>query len=299
MRSFLPSFDLRRAANLDEALALLAREPGEWRPFAGGTDLMVSLEAGSLSHHKFISLWGIPELRGVTSRDGTVSIGALTTYTDLLQHPLVNAEFPLICEAAAQTGGVATQNRGTVGGNIANASPAADTPPALLVYDAEIELISARGSRTVSYDRFHAGYKTMDLAPDEIIARVNLRRRTGWTGMYRKVGTRRAQAIAKVCFAAAARLDGDRVQDVRIAFGSVAPTVVRAKQTESAIAGKVLDAATVAAALQATAADIAPIDDIRSTARYRGFVARQLVHAFLRSLIRFPYAEDKLRRPED
>ena len=151
MRSFLPSFDLRRPESLDAALATLAGEVGAWRPFAGGTDLMVLMEAGALRHQRFISLWGIPELRGVTVTDDTVSIGAMTTYTDLMRHPVVQAEFPLLVDAASQTGGVATQNRGTVGGNIANGSPAADTPPALLVYDAELELISVRGSRRVAY----------------------------------------------------------------------------------------------------------------------------------------------------
>ena len=130
-----------------------------------------------------------------------LSIGAMTTYTDVLMHPVIRDEFPLLCEAAAQTGGIATQNRGTIGGNVANASPAADTPPALLVYDAELELISVRGARRVPYDRFHTGYKTTELAADELIARVHLPRgRQGWTSSYRKVGTRRAQAIAKVCF---------------------------------------------------------------------------------------------------
>src|SRR5688500_4417567 len=206
----------------------MARAPGVWRPFAGGTDLMVLLDAGALTHDRFLDIWGLRELRGIQRTPETLVIGALTTYTDLLNHPVVRAEFPLLCDAASQTGGVATQNRGTIGGNIGNASPAADTPPALLVYDAELELLSARGSRRVRYDRFHTGYKTSVLAPDELIARIHLPRGARWTVAYRKVGTRRAQAIAKVCFAAAARLDGGTVADVRIAFGSVAPTVVRA-----------------------------------------------------------------------
>lgn len=285
MRSYLPSFELRRAATLDEALVTLAREPGVWRPFAGGTDLMVTLDAGTLRHQCYISLWGISELRGVQISETTVSIGALTTYTDLLTHPLVQAEFPLICEAAAQTGGVATQNRGTIGGNIANGSPAADTPPALLVYDATLELLSARGARTVPYDRFHTGYKTCDLADDELIARIHLLRgRRGWTEMYRKVGTRRAQAIAKVCFAAAARVDGGVVQDIRLALGSVAPTVLRATATERVLRGKLLESRIAADAAESLMTEIAPIDDIRSTARYRAFVARQLLLAFLQSL---------------
>ena len=292
MRSFLPAYDLVRPATLDAALAMLAEDPGKWKPFAGGTDLMVLLEAGALKHDCFVSLWGLAELRGIDATDATLAIGALTTYTDLLNNSLVRAEFPLLCEAATQTGGVATQNRGTVGGNIANASPAADTPPALLVYDAELELRSVRGVRRVPYAGFHTGYKTMDLAADEIIVRIHLpRKRNGWTAGYRKVGTRRAQAIAKVCFAAATRLEGKVVQDVRLAFGSVAPTVVRATTTEATIRGTELTPQTMAVAADALTAEIAPIDDIRSTARYRAFVARQLLIEFLSSR-----ASDKIKR---
>jgi CO/xanthine dehydrogenase FAD-binding subunit len=285
MRSFLPSYELVRPRTVDAVLTALADEPGSWRPFAGGTDLMVLLEAGALKHQRFINLWGLSELRGIAATEGTLSIGALTTYTDLLNSALVRAEFPLLCEAAAQTGGIATQNRGTVGGNIANASPAADTPPALLVYDAELELQSRRGIRRVPYSRFHTGYKTMDLAPDEIIARIHLPRdRNGWIAAYRKVGTRRAQAIAKVCFAVAARMDGAVVQDIRIALGSVAPTVVRAVATEAGLRAKPLTAAVAAAAADLLSTEISPIDDIRSTARYRAFVTRQLLLGFLQSL---------------
>ena len=293
MRSFLPSFELRRPSSLADALDLLAREPGAWRPFAGGTDVMVMLEAGLLRQERFINLWGIPELRGMQADDKALTIGALTTYTDLLAHPMVQAEFPLVRDAARETGGVATQNRGTIGGNIGNASPAADTPPALIVYDAELELQSVRGVRRVPYDKFHTGYKTSALAPDEIIARIRLPRRSTPLGtppgrmrreMFRKVGTRRAQAIAKVCFAATAQVEAGVVGDIRLAFGSVAPAVVRAVATEAAVRGKRVDSAIEKRAVEALQTEIAPIDDLRSTARYRMFVARQLLIAFLRSL---------------
>jgi CO/xanthine dehydrogenase FAD-binding subunit len=269
---------------LTDALATLAREPDVWRPFAGGTDLMVLLESGMLSHQRFISLWGLPELRGIEVGKNVVSLGALTTYTDLLEHSVIRTDFPLLCDAAAQTGGVATQNRGTLGGNIGNASPAADTPPALLVYEAELELLSASGARRVPYDRFHTGYKTSVLAPGEIIARIHLPRREGWTATFRKIGTRRAQAIAKICFAGAAAVDGRTVRDVRIAFGSVAPTVVRARNAEGSLRGRDLTDEAATAAVEALAADITPIDDIRSTARYRLEVAGRLLAEFLSAL---------------
>ena len=284
MRSFLPTYDLICPTTLTDALATLAREPDVWRPFAGGTDLMVLLESGMLSHQRFISLWGLPELRGIEVGKNVVSLGALTTYTDLLEHSVIRTDFPLLCDAAAQTGGVATQNRGTLGGNIGNASPAADTPPALLVYEAELELLSASGARRVPYDRFHTGYKTSVLAPGEIIARIHLPRREGWTATFRKIGTRRAQAIAKICFAGAAEVDGRTVRDVRIAFGSVAPTVVRARNAEGSLRGRDLTDEAATAAVEALAADITPIDDIRSTARYRLEVAGRLLAEFLSAL---------------
>jgi CO/xanthine dehydrogenase FAD-binding subunit len=273
---------MRSAATLDEALSLLAQEPGEWTPFAGGTDLMVLLEAGKLAHRRFLSIWSVPELRRITSTADAVVIGALATYTDLLRHEILAAEFPLICAAARETGAVAIQNRGTVGGNIANASPAADLPPALLVYDAVIEMASVRGRRRVDYSSFHRGYKQMDLAADELIVNVTVPRgRAGWRQVYRKVGTRRAQAISKICFAAAADVDEGIVRDVRIALGSVAPTVVRALATEAALRGQPLGPATMQAARVALLNDIAPIDDIRSTAAYRQRVAGNLLEGFL------------------
>jgi CO/xanthine dehydrogenase FAD-binding subunit len=282
MRSYLPAFDLHAPRNLTDALDMLALQPGYWRPFAGGTDLMVLLEAGKLEPAHYLSLWHLDELRGIEVTDAEIVMGPLTTYTDVLRSTPLQTECPLLCRAAAETGGVATQNRGTIGGNIANASPAADTPPPLLVYDAELDLISVRGLRRVSYSRFHLGYKRMDLAPDELIRSVRVRRgRGGWHQVFRKVGTRRAQAISKVCFAAALETAGTAVKDIRIAYGSVAPTVVRAAHAEAAIRGRIADATVVAAARAALERDIAPIDDMRSTARYRSQVAANLLSDFL------------------
>jgi len=281
VRSWLAQYEMRRAASLEEALSLLAREPGAWTPFAGGTDLMVLLEAGTLPKRRFLSIWSIPELRAITRTEQSIVIGALATYTDLLRDDVLLAEFPLICEAARETGAVAIQNRGTIGGNIANASPAADLPPALLVYDAVLEIGSAHGRRRVEYSAFHRGYKQMDLAADELIVSVSLPRgRAGWRQIYRKVGTRRAQAISKICFAAAADTDQGMVRDVRIALGSVAPTVIRAVGTEAALRGQPLGSATLQAARAALLHDIAPIDDLRSTAAYRQRVAGNLLEGF-------------------
>lgn len=281
----LDRYQLVSPGSLQEALDDFARHPGA-RPFAGGTDLMVLLEAGQLPPGRYVSLQRWPELVRITPTETGISIGALTTYSEIQESPRLEREYPLLAVAARETGGRATQNRGTIGGNIANASPAADTPPVLLVYDAELEIVSAAGTRRVPYERFHNGYKQMDLAPGEIIARIHLPSRTSWLppggrDYYRKVGTRRAQAIAKVCFAGAIRMEGGAIRNVRIALGSVAPTVVRAFATEESLRGQVLDPGTIAAAERTLLSEIAPIDDIRSTARYRARVAGNLLREFL------------------
>lgn len=281
MRTWLTGYELRQAPSLEEALRVMADEPGAWAPFAGGTDLMVLMEAGKLSRKRYLNIWNLRELCGIRVANAEVVIGALTTYTELLEDATLRAEFPLVCAAARETGAVAIQNRGTVGGNIANASPAADLPPALLVYDAELTVRSVRGERRIRYDEFHKGYKVMDLAPDELITAVTVPRgRSAWRQTYRKVGTRRAQAISKVCFAAGASIQNGEISDVRIALGSVAPTVVRCRRTEDALRGHAVDTDTTSARA-ALEAEIAPIDDIRSNARYRRLVAGNLLEEFI------------------
>lgn len=285
MRSYVPGYELLAPRNLADALDRMAAQPGEWKPFAGGTDLMVLLEAGKLPHRKFLSLWNLPELRGIASTPEHVKLSALTTYSEIRRHEVLRREFPLLCQAAAETGSVATQNRGTLGGNIANASPAADSPPALFVYDAELELVSTTGARCVPYRGFWRGYKQIDLRSDELICAIRLPRNQNFSKhFYRKVGTRKAQAISKVCFAGAARTEGGRIMDVRIALGSVAPTVLRAAETEKILRGEKLAPPILQAAQQALTREIAPIDDIRSTARYRLRVAQHLLAEFCESL---------------
>jgi CO/xanthine dehydrogenase FAD-binding subunit len=285
MRSYVPAYEMEAPRDLATALEWMAREPGAWKPFAGGTDLMVLLEAGKLPHRKFVNIWGLPELRGIEVTPAHVTLGALTTYTELRRREIIAREFPLLCQAAAETGSVATQNRGTLGGNIANASPAADSPPALFVYDAELELVSTSGARWVPYHGFWSGYKQMDLRSDELIRRIRLpREKSGWKQYYRKVGTRRAQAISKVCFAGAARVDAGRIVDVRIALGSVAPTVSRTVETEKTLRGKRLSPAILRVAQEVLAREIAPIDDMRSTSRYRRRVAQNLLAEFCEAL---------------
>lgn len=284
MRAYLPSYQLVTPRNLSDALELFAREPSVWKPLAGGTDLMVLLEAGKLAHRNYVNIWNLNELRGIEVANAQVTIGALTTYTQIQSHPVLRSEFPMLCQAASETGGLAIQNRGTLGGNIANASPAADSPPALLVYDAELELVSALGSRRVPYPGFHTGYKKMNMQPDELLARIRLPRTTkNLKYYYRKIGARKAQAISKVCFAAAASSDGERLNEVRIALGSVAPIPIRCVETEAFLRGQLIDQLP-GLGKAALAREIVPIDDIRSTANYRIRVSLNLLDDFLSSL---------------
>ena len=168
LRSYVPAYQMETPRDLSDALERIAREPGAWKPFAGGTDLMVLLEAGKLSHRRFLNIWKLPELRGIEETPAHMTLGALTTYTETRGNKTLAREFPLLCRAAAETGSVATQNRGTLGGNIANASPAADSPPALLVYNADLELVSGNGSRWLPYHGFWTGYKQTQLATRRI-----------------------------------------------------------------------------------------------------------------------------------
>lgn len=287
MRGYVPDCDVRTPASLAEALELLAAEPGIWRPMAGGTDLMVPFNAGNLPYQRFLDLSRIEALRGITEDDGSICFGAFTTFSEMRDFPGVHRHFPNLVKSARVTGALAIQNRGTLGGNIANASPAADTPPSLLAYDAELELVSSRGTRRVPYEAFHRGYKQMDLASDELVAKIRVPKPQGLGfHFYRKVGTRQAQAISKVCLAAYARIEAGRVAEIRIGLGSVAPTPLRARQAEALLRGQPVAELPVAAAREALMADICPIDDIRSTARYRRVVSGNVLEQMLAELAR-------------
>ena len=285
MRAHIPSYRLISPATLAEALIILGNEEPSWKPFAGGTDLMVLLEAGKLPHKNYLNIWKLPELRGIEVTDACVSLGALTTYTEIQRHEILRAEFPMLCQAAKETGGIAIQNRATLGGNIVNASPAADSPPALLAYDAELELVSKRGERRIPYFKFHTAYKQMDKRPDELLRAIRLPRAPNQlTHYYRKVGTRKAQAISKVCFAAVGSMTDGKIESVRIAFGSIAPIPFRCVQTENALRNQTIDSEIVAATKTALASEISPIDDLRSTRDYRLRVSLNLLEDFINEL---------------
>ena len=285
MRSNPSEYEFIAPGSLQAVVSLLATEPGTWLPIAGGTDLMVVYAAGKLSARKLVSIWNLAELRVIEILPGEVRIGAGCTYTDLRRNDILACEFPLFASAAAWTGGVANQNRGTLGGNIVNASPAADSLPALLVYGATLVLVSTRGEREVPYTNFHHGYKKHTLAPDELIRTIRLPRNfANYISYSRKVGARRAQAISKVCIAALANVRDGVIEDARIALGSVAPVPLRLTETERLLTGQKLDAQLVRAAAETVATQIQPIDDIRSTIQYRTAVAANLVAEFVEAL---------------
>jgi len=285
MRSNPSEYEIIAPGSLPAIMSLLAKEPGVWLPIAGGTDVMVLYAAGKLPARKLVSIWNLPELRRIEVTADEIRIGAGCTYSDLRAHELIGSEFPLLSSAARWTGAIANQNRGTLGGNIVNASPAADSLPALFVYDAELIAVSVRGERRLPYAGFHTGYKTTLLAPDELIRSVCLPRRfSGYFSHARKVGARNAQAISKVCIAAAGRLENGLVEDVRIAMGSVAPVPLRLAETERVVKGRAIASDLLLLAAKTAAGEIRPIDDIRSTARYRATVAGNLVVEFLTRL---------------
>jgi CO/xanthine dehydrogenase FAD-binding subunit len=287
MRGDPAAHDLIAPGNLSAVLEILAAEPGQWTPIAGGTELMVTFAAGRLNAKKLVSLWGIPDLRTIETTAESVAIGAAATFLELRRHAVIAAELPLLARAASWIGSVANQSRATLGGNLVNGSPAADSSPALLAYDAEIEFISMRGRRRVPYAQFHTGYKRNVLAADELLYAIHVPRRFARHHHYlRKVGTRRAMAVAKVALGATALLEKGMIREIRLGAACLAPYPARLLQTEAALLGQPITGESVEAARRALLGEVQPIDDIRSTAEYRGRVAANLLDEFLLELRR-------------
>jgi xanthine dehydrogenase small subunit len=259
--------------SLREALRMLHAE-GPLTPMAGCTDLYVALNFGELKGKTFLNLWPLAQLRRIAVGEGVLSIGALCTYTDLMRSRLVQRRVPMLVAAAREVGGPQIQNRGTIGGNIANASPAGDTLPVLAVAGATVVLGSIRGQRRVLFTEFYTAYRRTVISPDELIVAVEIPEIEGrqW---FRKVGTRAAQAISKVVMAA---VDAGPGGAPRIAVGSVAPTVVRLPRTEAALASGM----SIGDAQRILSDEIVPIDDVRSTAEYRRRVSANLLASFWR-----------------
>jgi CO/xanthine dehydrogenase FAD-binding subunit len=268
---------------LPDAYAALAEAPT--RPIAGGTDLMVAL-TGELGEPpaRVLDLWHLDDLRGIALEGDAIILGALTTYTEIRRSAVCLEHLPALVEAAATIGAAQIQNRGTLGGNIANASPAGDTLPVLLALDATFVLGSVRGERSVAADAFWPSYRRTALAPDELLLRIRIPLAAGRETRFRKVGTRRAQSISKVVMALSWRDAGPSAPwtDVRLALGSVAATPIRATATEAILEGRAPTPETADSAAETLAGELEPIDDVRSTAEYRRLVAARILHRLIR-----------------
>jgi len=254
-----------------------------WRPIAGGTDLMVQI-TGELGPppERVLDLWRLDELRGIAHESDALVLGALTTYTDLRRSDVCQEHLPALVAAAATIGAAQIQNRGTIGGNIVNASPAGDTLPVLLATDAEIVLGSVSGERTVAAADFWTGYRQTARRPDELVVRVRIPVPPGRQVRFPKVGTRRAQAISKIVIALSWRPDAGVWRDVRVALGSIAATPVRARETERVLEGAAAGSESADHGAATIAQEIHPIDDVRSTADYRRVVTARVLHRLLR-----------------
>ena len=275
------------ARDLPEALAWKSDHPDS-RVLAGGTDLMVEMELGRVPGH-VLDIWSVDEIRGIRERPDGLWIGALTTHRSLVESLLAESWAPSLIEACRTVGAVQIQNRGTLGGNIANASPAGDTLPVLMALDAEVEVASAdRGIRRIPMAYLFSGYRTLNIEPDELIVGVVLPEpHSEDRTYYRKVGTRLAQAISKVVMGARIRTRDGLVTEARVAFGSVGPTPVRCVAVEEALVGRPVDPQ----AARLVAESIQPIDDIRSTATYRTRVATNILEGWLIDLVSTPEEE--------
>ena len=270
-------------SHLSAAYALLAAGP--LVPIAGGTDIMVRIsgEIGP-APARMLDLSRLDALLGIALESGAIVLGARTTYTEIRRSAICREHAPALVEAAATIGAAQIQNRGTLGGNIANASPAGDMLPVLLATDAEIVVGSRRGERSVPAADFFPAYRQTALEPDELILRIRIPLVAGRETRFRKVGTRRAQAISKVVMAVSWRSHGPSAgwSDVRVALGSVAPTPIRAAAAEAVLGGARPSPEVADAAAEALAAELRPIDDVRSTADYRRAVAARVLHRIVR-----------------
>jgi len=284
-------FDLHVACSLDEALALLATTGG--RPVAGATDLIPAMRAGRVSPRHLVDISRLREWRYITrGDDGWIHLGALVTHADLVSSPLIQQAGGGLWAAATSLGGPQTRVRGTLGGNLANASPAADVGTALVGLDAAITLVSSAGERRLPLRDFFTGPGMTVLQPAELIKEVAFRPVADLAGgAFLKMGLRRSLAIAVVNVGVTVRLDGDRIGEAIIAIGAAAPTIVRAEAAEAVLVGAKPTPAVMQQAGELAALAIRPIDDLRATAAYRRAISPVLVRRALTEAIRLAHQD--------
>lgn len=284
MRGDANSMTVLTPKNGADAVKAYAKAPAAL-PFAGGTDLMVGWNMGLLNGRTVLDLSRISDWKKITAVSDGVDVGSLVTHAQIQRHPVLKKRFPLLAAACATVGAAQIQNRGTLGGNIANASPAGDTFPALAVYEATVRVLGPNGRRAIPIGEVFAGVKKTTLKPGELIEAVFLPYldKTPTRGVFRKVGTRAAQAISKTMFAGLVwTAKNGELEGARLAFGSLAPTVRRLHAAEEFLRGRRLNDVSIAAAAELLTNDVSPIDDIRSTREYRLKVSRNMLVAFLK-----------------
>jgi len=271
---------------LPEAYAYLQELNGCAKLLAGGTDLMVQLHDRVAVAPAYLNSWNLSELHGIDDGGDYLRLGALTTYTQMIKSPLVKQHCPILIDAAKTVGGAQIQNRGTIGGNIVNASPAGDTLPILAACEAQLELGSHRGIRVVLFNEFYTGYRQTILAPDELVIAVRIPKKSPDEKLFfQKVGSRQALVISKVVVGCKAEVDNEkRIRSIGFGVGSVAPTVIRLRQTEALLQNQILTEALIENARASAMQEVKPITDVRSTEDYRRKIAGNLVTKFLRLL---------------
>ncbi len=259
------------AQSLQDALAKLAVQDSRIvRVLAGGTDLMLQLHERQLSADVLVDVSCLEELRGVRLEPGRVVIGAATPFVEIIHSPLVRQHAFLLTEAARQIGAAQIQNMGTLGGNIANASPAADSIPCLYALEAEVVVCSLAGERIIPIAKFHQGYRKIDLQPGELIVEIRFPTRQADSGAaFVKFGLRQSQAISVVNVAVQLRLSNGLIEDSKVALGAVAPTIIRSLSVEQVLSGQIPSEELFELAAEAARKDARPIDDIRGSSAFR------------------------------
>ena len=288
----MQDFDFLIPQTLDELKTALDETGG--RIVAGGTDVIPKMRRGLFSASVLVDTSRIEGLSFIEEKDGQIQIGALVTHQEIVESALLKETSPSLVEAAAKVGCIQTRNRGTLGGNIANASPAADTIPPLLTLNAEVRLASQKGERILSLNEFLLGPGKTALIPGELIHSLRFSRLIGiWGTSYLKLGKRNGMAISVVNAAAAILLDSTgQIEQARLALGSVAPTVVRCPEVESILIGQAPTSEILERAAQSVSDVISPIDDVRASAAYRAHSAVILARRALEQAI--IHAEERL-----
>jgi carbon-monoxide dehydrogenase medium subunit len=284
----LPEITIHRPANLDEALEFMGALESV-KPLAGGTDLLPLMRDRAISVEELVDIQDLQELKGITVEDGVLRIGALATLTEVLESPLVAEKAPVLREAVGQIGSVQTRNQGTLTGNLCNASPAADSAPALMVLGVQASVASAKGARKIPVEDLFAGPKMNSLGKDELVTEILIPELPPGSGAaFEKLGRRRGITLAVVNAAAYLAMDGKKCVDARIALGAIAATPIRLPDVEATYIGKELTPEAIEESSRACYALVSPVDDVRASAEYRRemacvLVKRAIVNALARA----------------